>query len=612
MHIELSEDKQYVVFKTSDIKEIGYLKKFPGLLRSGDIFYLPNKLNVIHNVFGRLRGRLKKAATISKEVHERRGEKEELLELPSWFKFHTEPLEHQHLALRHLYTRQSLGLLLDPGLGKTKVVLDYIHLCKQEDKSFQKALIVCPKALLFVWEKEARKHRPELRIHCLRSASYSSLIQTRLDKLASPATDFREAKCLKAEIAKLEIQREEENEAISKADVIVVNYSKVSNEPGFFLRNNWSLLAIDEGLVKNPKSAQTEALTKIAAKTPKKIIMSGTLINNSPGDVFAPTRILEPALLGTSFYNFNQFYGIMAGSSTQKFLVGYRERDEIRSCLEAVSVVMRKEEWLKDLPKKKFIKVPVQISEEQADIYQCLASNYIAEFQERDIEVDNPLSCLCKLTQIVNGFLYVGGKDPLIDMGLAEAKAPPKKPEGRRETLFFKEQPKIEAARKLFRNELKGRKVVVWYNMSAEAELLEEMFKEEGIRYVTVKGGEKHTGDNIDQFNDDPEIDAILCQAKAVNYGVTLLGTQIDDADYEPELSLAVYTHLFYSLNYSGEVFIQQQDRSHRIGQKVPPEYYILETDTPIEEAIFTALMLKEKIREEFLVDISKRIRGPK
>ncbi len=612
MHIDVSPCNKYVVFQTTDIKEIAILKKFPGLLysKSGGFFYIPNKLNVIHNIFGRLKSKFKKTVTISEKVHLLRQEKEVLLDIPPEFTFHTEPLEHQLLALRHLYTRKNLGLLLDPGLGKTKTVLDYIYLSKLTDKNFTKALIVCPKALLFVWQMETARHRPELRIHVINSVSYRSLIASREAKMADLSVGLREAQALERDIARLRTAMEEENKAISNADVIVVNYAKVVDGEAFFTKNKWSLLAIDEGLVKNPRSQQTEVITKISRNTDRNIVMSGTLINNGPEDVFAPVRILEPALLGTSFYTFNDYYGIMAGSATKKFLVGYRHKDEIRSCLEAVSLVMRKEDWLK-LPPKKFIDVPVKLGKEQRRIYEEMASNYIADLGNGEtVEVDNPLSCLCKLTQIMNGFMYIGGKDPVVDLGLGESKKPPKKPEAPRVTVFLKDQPKLDALRDLLTRTLRGRKVVIWYNMSAEAILIENMLREVGIKYRTVKGGEKDTAGSINSFNNDPDITVLLCQAKAVNYGVTLLGSNLDDIEEaQPDLDTKVYTHVFYSLNYSLEVFIQQQDRSHRIGQTVSPEYYILKTDTDMEEAIVISLLNKERIREEFLVDITKRHR---
>lgn len=610
MRVEVSPDNKFIVFKTTDLKEISALKKFPGLLkdRTGDYFYMPNKLNVIHNVFSRLRKSLKKPVTISEQVHLRRHETETLPDLPTEFHFHTEPLPHQFLSMRHLHLRKSLGLLLDPGLGKTKIVLDYIYLSKITDDTFTKALIVCPKALLFVWLYEAKKHRPELKIHVVQSVSYRSLIHNREENIKSLGTSLQDERVLRREIGRLQEAMEAESLAIAAADVIVVNYAKVVDGQGFFLRNPWSLLAIDEGLVKNPNSLQTEVLTRVAAKTPRRIIMSGTLINNGPEDVFSPIRILEPAVLGTSFYNFNQYYGVLAGGAKKKFLVGYRHQDEIRSCLEAVSLVMRKEDWL-SLPPKVFKTIPVAIGAEQRRVYEEMASNYIADLgEDGTVEVDNPLSCLCKLTQIINGFVYIGGKDPMVDIGLSEETKPGKKAPPPRETWFFKDQPKVEAVRELLMGSLSKRKTVVWYNMTAEAELLEEMFKEEGIVYRTVKGGEKDIQGSIQEFNEGELTRVLLCQAKAVNYGVTLLGTNLDSVDeVQPELDPAVYTHIFYSLNYSLEVFIQQQDRSHRIGQTKSPEYFILKTDTDMEEAIIISLLAKERIREEFLIDITKR-----
>ena len=617
MYVDFNEDKTKVIFKTQNLREINTLKKFSGINKRGLDFWIPNDLNVIQNVFNRLRGKIP-GAQLSPELYERKHEVETLLELPLDFYFYTDPLLHQVLALRHLYTRGSLGLLLDPGLGKTKTLLDYIFLLKMCKPGFTKTLVIAPKALMFVWEHEAKKHRPELKVYVVQGVGYSEKIASREEKLLDALPPERR-KDIEAEIRSLKRRMAADQEGIRTADVVVVNYAKAVGGGPFFTKFPWTLLAIDEGLVKDPYSQQTEAITTIARNSRYRVIMSGTLINNGPGDVFAPVRILEPALLGTSFSKFNDYYGIKIKAKDRSFVVGYRNREEIRSCLEAVSLVMRKEDWL-ELPPKTFHTISVHIGQAQREVYDTLAANYIAELPNGDMaEAENALSVALMLNQISNGFIYSYDDSQLEDVGLTtgivgrRSGSPKKKRKiSDRRTYVFKDQPKLNALQDLLQGPLRQERVVLWYNFSAEADLIESRLQDTGIKYLVVRGGCGNTGEVIDTFNEDSTYQVLLCQAKAVNYGVTILGTKLEDVEYEPELTTEVYTHIFYSLNYSLEVFLQQQDRSHRIGQTKPVHYYILQANTEIEQNVYEAILNKTEIREEFLVDITNRLRGLK
>ena len=98
-----------------------------------------------------------------------------------------------------------------------------------------------------------------------------------------------------------------------------------------------------------------------------------------------------------------------------------------------------------------------------------------------------------------------------------------------------------------------------------------------------------------------------------MNYGITVLGRdpeQLESMDEVlPDFSTRVFTHVFYSLNYSLEVFLQQQDRSHRIGQTRDVDYYILLGNCEAETQVYDAMQNKMVIRESVLVDFSKRLK---
>lgn len=565
----------------SKAKEDNILRTFPGFITHLFDYYLPFDRHICRNLIERLKAQ-KIEVEASEEVFEL-VTSEDQETIPEDFQFLTEPLPHQLQAFLFALGRKNSALLLDPGLGKTKVVLDFIAARK-----FRKSLIVCPKALLFVWRDEVAKHRWDKSVYVIKGTSW-----------------------------------ENEQKEIEAADIVVLNYNKASILEKQLVKLKPDFLGLDEALIKDPYSLRTETLTRMGKKIPYKMLMSGTLVNNSVLDVFAPVRFLEPSLTGKAFSTFRDRYCYMIKEKlkpgeTRKarvFQGSYRNIPEARSILEAVSIVMKKEKWLR-LPDKKFFPIYIPMSEAQRSVYFDLAENYITSLErfrdhygEEDfVEVDSPLTVMCKLTQVSNGFVYKNIEGDIIagEEELCEVKT--KKKKGKRQTFFFYEQPKVNRLKHLLTEELSGRKVVLWFNMKAEATLIEECLKELGLSYRIIGGGDPNIEHKVKEFNEDPDIKVLVCQAKSVNYGLTILGKKnSEDEDlYIPELTIStlVYTHVFYSLNFSLEVFLQQQDRSHRIGQTMQVEYYLLLSNNPTDIGIWDRLQEKIEIRESVLVDI--------
>lgn len=593
MLIKFNQAKTKVLFINEDGSEYKKLMNFPAFLREGPYFYVPAKWAAARNVYMRLRNDFKKTVfKVDQDVHDFLTSKSKLRDIPESFKFFTEPMDFQRIALRFLYTVGSGGILLDPGMGKSKVTLDYIAL-----RGFKKVLLVCPKPLLFVWEDEIAIHRPDLNYYTVKT------------------TDW-----------------EKEKDGISKHQVIIVNYNKAVVFEEQFKEVGFEYMHLDEFLIKDPKTTRTKSLTAISKVVPYRSGGSGTLINNSVMDVFCPVRYLEPALVGWNYNNFLERHAVRVtvnkeAQSSVKAIVAFKGMDVARSILESCSIVMTKEEWMKGkIPEKVFHDVYVTPSKQQKDVYDSLVRNYIAEFKGGFIEIDNPLVMLSKLYQISNGFIYRTDK-PEVDLKKNDALAandmddllhdgPERKRKPKRQTLFFDEQPKIEALKDIMLNKIPTKKAIIWFNMSAEFELIEAMLKTEGKTYESIRGGETNIGKKVRRFNADPSIQYLVCQAKAVNYGITVLGTTVEkledeDSEYEimPNINPEVHTQIFYSMNFSLEVYLQQQDRIHRIGQKHVCDYYRIFANTTIEHQIRKAAIDKMSIREEILVDFANKLR---
>lgn len=569
--MKFSRSEGYVTFTPETPAEVRALKNTPAFEGKYGEYKAVDKIPVLQNVVSRL------PITITNPWANK---KPALLELNPDFKFHTSPFKHQHIAVRYLHTNRGGGLLLDPGLGKTKIVLDYI-----KHEGFHKVLIICPKPLTFVWDEEIDVHRPEL------------------TKTIFTTTDWKSH--------------------AKNVCVWVLNYRKAVMLLPELLDVPFDAMFIDEGLVKNPDSDQTKAITMLSTGIPIRVIMSGTLINNSEIDLFSPVRILEPSLVGGSYTKFRDtYFELWSPYKTEdkrhiKVITNAKDPSQMRSILRACSLVMRKEDWL-DLPSKTFIDRVVELPRSTAHHYYELLSNYATVVGDIAITCDNALSLLCKLTQISNGFAYEN-EEGFDDLFLPKPKTKVKNAKGKkyRPTYFFQEQPKITELHQILTAEERDERVIVWYSMSAEKELIEKMFKENHITFLTIGGGDKNLRQKVKDFNSDNTIKVLLCQAKTLNYGVTILGQSAkEDEDDEDDASLLstsftslVCTQVFYSLTNSLEVFLQQQDRIHRIGQVRDCKYYLILSNSPVEMGIVDRIRNKIEIRQFMLEDIITKAR---
>ena len=568
MIIKESSDKSLVLFEPESIKERQLLGDFPGFFREGLHFFTPNKQNVVYNIYTRL---LKKSKNIRFTPYIKNLVEGDMpiKQIPEDFEFFTKPLKHQLIALRFAYTFGSIGLLLEPGLGKTKVVLDFVKLMK-----FKRSLIICPLALLKVWKYEGKKHRPELKIH---------LVTT---------TDW-----------------EQEIEGIRSADLIVINYNKAVFFEELLSAMSFDFVGVDEGLIKDHTTARTKSITKIGFSTRHRMIMSGTLINNSALDAFSPIRFIEPSLVGKIWTPFKKRYTV-SSKKNPNMIVGVYDVPEIKSILHACSVVMTKEEWLKDLPAKKFHRCFVQMPDAQRKLYHDLANNFLAILEDgSEIEVNNALTLMCKLYQIANGFLYrTPEQDNEALLELEGIDKPSKKSKKPREVMYFDEQPKIVELLALTSDpaRLGGRRAIIWFNMTAECEILEKALKARGDTFLTIRGGDKELSDKVDKFNTDPSVRWLVCQAKTINYGQTIMGDQEWEGEIYPEFDPAVSDEVFYSLNFSLEMFLQQQDRIHRIGQTRECNYWMILTNCSVEKRTLKSIEEKQICNRQILEDIAQ------
>ena len=530
--MRLQIDQTTVTFVPETASDIQKLKEHPLLPTCS------KKYSVVQNIIDRLRLPIKIP-------------KFELKPLPPEFRFHTSPFPHQELGLRFLYSFGGGGLLAEPGLGKTKMTLDFIFLMQ-----FRKVVIVAPKPLISVWLNEAETHRPEL-------------------QLIAP-----EEKAVDIDYG--------------KEGIYVISYAKFRLTRDKLVAFQPEFLTLDEALILNgekrkiqdedgtnryvPDSLQTHTSWVVGEHTPYRSLASGTLVNNSVIDLYAPIRFLEPSLVGKSIYKFKERFLVMPKTGPSYFAKRPRNTEELKGILSSCSIVLRKDDWLKDLPKKQRFQVELPFPEEQKTVFHDLLANKIAEINGYVMTPENPLTLLGLLSQISCGFVYTENKIP----------------------HYFTEQPKItEIIRRVL---LQGKKAIVWFNYSAEGKLALQKLTEAGLDSSYVDGKTKDVKGVVKEFNTSSR-PILLAQAKVLNYGQTILGN--DDPGFGFLIDQHVHIEHFLSESYSYGLGIQQEDRIHRIGTKKEPEYYRY-LSSPLDYSIRSKLLERRDISVDILGSVAK------
>ncbi len=534
--MKLNISDQTVTFVPTCAKDIKAIKEHPLLPTCS------RKYSVVQNIIDRLRLDIKIP-------------KFELKPLPPEFKFHTPPFPHQEIGLRFLLSFGGGGLLAEPGLGKTKMTLDYIYLMK-----FKRAVIVAPKPLIDVWIDEAAIHRPEL--------------------------------------ALIPVTQKADDIVYGKEGLYVMSYAKFRMTREKLMAFRPEFLTLDEALILNgekvtvknkedgttsrkPSSLQSYTAWEVGQVSNYRSLASGTLVNNSVVDLYSPIRFLEPALVGRSISKFKERYLVIPKYGPRYFAKTPRNIEELKSVLASCSIVMRKDDWLKDLPKKQRFTVQLPFPEEQSLLTKELISNRIAEVDGYLMTPENPLTLMSIISQISCGFVYKENKVP----------------------YYFSEQPKIKEV--IRRMKEQGRKAIVWFNYSAEGRLALRRFQDAGLDPAYVDGTTKDVKGVVREFNQSSR-PVLLAQSKVLNYGQTILGN--DDPGYGFIVDGNVFTEHFLSESYSYATGIQQEDRVHRIGTKFPPEYYRY-LSSPLDYDIRDTLEKKKDVSQDILKSVADRLK---
>ena len=300
--------------------------------------------------------------------------------------FRTKPWKHQLAALRYLMKEEhsSAALLLKMGAGKTKICIDLIN-----NKGFELTLVVCPYKASRVWMKQFPIHSVDQSIFVYNLCELSSK-----EKVTTMMKQLKERK--------------------SGCKVVyIVNYDSIWREPfRTYLKDKVKLDAIicDEShRLKSPSSKVSKFMQILGRRCEHRYIATGTLLAQTPLDVYAQYRFLNPTVFGTNYENFCNKYTKIDVYKTMR--LGYTVLDEkepyinlddlherIMSCAFSVDAEL-------DLPPTRDIMVEFDMAPKVVKLYKELQKEGAVEMSKGTLEINNVLSAVLRYQQLTSGFI---------------------------------------------------------------------------------------------------------------------------------------------------------------------------------------------------------------
>lgn len=426
-------------------------------------------------------------------------------------------MEHQLEGIAWLKKTPRALLADSPGLGKTAQVLL---------AASPPVLIVAPAMLAGTWEDEIAKWRPEWSREDWTWVSYSSLCK-------------REGR-------------------------------RVLPKPRDEYNRRWNVIICDEAqALKNRQAKQTQAMLKLAWKTERLYLVTGTPIPGWSHELAVPLRLLheEGAFAYRSYWRFisawfstwqppygapghTEILGLRAGVSWEDFA---REND-----LGTLMLRRLREDVLKDLPPLTETTIHVEMGTEQRKVYAGLKKDYTAWVAEAGSEVLalSDGSKYVKLAKVTTGISTLM-EDPALKAGNC----------------------KLAAFAELLA-EREGSPVVAFTHFRSTALAAVAAGEAQGRRCGLILGGlpQEDRDAAIRQFQAG-ELDLLVGTLGSLAEGVTLT---------------AADTAIFIERSWRPSQIEQARRRIHRIGQTRPVTVLHLVTVDSLDQRIQAMLDAKQ------------------
>ena len=459
-------------------------------------------------------------------------------EPPSTLQAELRPYQQDGFRWLARLSRWGAGACLadDMGLGKTVQALALLV----DRAPGGPALVVAPTSVVANWADEARRFAPTLRVRPLVGAASS---RTRL--LEDPAS----------------------------FDLFLTTYGLLQNDIDTLAEVPWHSAVLDEAqAIKNPTSKRARAARRLRADF--RLVTTGTPIQNNLMDLHSLFAFVNPGLLGSTD-RFRRHFGLPIERDGDE-----DARARLRRVIAPFVLRRLKSEVIEDLPERTEIALHVEMSAEEAALYETVRQRAVADLEHPEAVGGDGQRRIRILAHLTRLRLACCNPKLVLDAGAA---APPSS----KLATFAATLDELLANR---------HKVLVFSQFVTHLKLVEEHLRDAGIVYQYLDGATpaKQRAERIAAFQAGAG-DAFLISLKAGGVGLNLTA-----ADY--------VIHMDPWWNPAVED--QASDRAHRIGQTRPVTIYRLIAKGTIEEQIVDLHHRKRDLADSLLegADASARL----
>lgn len=365
--------------------------------------------------------------------------------------------------------RSGAGLFYEVGLGKTRIVVEFIdrfvvngNAGGKNARRSPRVLYICPASLKYATKAEIQKWRKDYSVSVVNG---------------TPADRDKQWK--------------------EPALITIVNYET-------FLRDkypksvNWDLIVCDEAhRLANTRAKSSKAIRELGANF--RIAMTGTPVSNRPDDLFGIMEFIAPGTLG-SYWNFQMRYCIKNYFGAT---VAYKNLEELATRTSSWYIRKTKLECLTELPQVMNTYVEIELSAKERKLYDQIRKQLVMELLPEDTSkislasLGNSLVRLTRLKQVTGGMELVGEN---------------------------KESSKIDALKDTLEAIPDEDKVIIFTQFATLVPLIMDALvaKVSSIRVITGDVPVTRRQEIVEEFSDPKSTARILIGTEAISEGLNL------------------------------------------------------------------------------------------
>lgn len=354
------------------------------------------------------------------------------------------------------------------------------------------------------------------------------------------------------------------------ADIYIINRENVVWLVEYY-RNNWpfDMVVIDEfSSFKSNKAKRFKSLTWVRSHINRFVGLTGTPAPNGLMDLWAEVYLLDGGeRLGKTITGYREKY-FEPNQRSREMVYSYLPKkganEVIQDKISDICISMKAEDYL-ELPDIIYDTIPVILDTKAKKAYEELEKQMLLQVDpETVIDVTSAAALTNKLLQLSNGAMYDENRE-----------------------VHEIHKCKIEAFMELV-EKLQGKPALVFYNFKHDLDRIIKSLEKTKLRVRVLK--------NVDDQKawNNKEVDILLAHPASAAYGLNLQegGNHV----------------IWFSLNWSLELYQQANKRLHRQGQKEKVIVHHLVSSGTRDTDVMIALESKGEVQDMLLESLKARI----